>query len=640
MEVTEFVDAINIATELEPDTLKKIGQKVVKDYNEDLASRADWQDRYKTYMKLAMQVVENKNFPWDGAANIKYPLLTTAGLQFHARAYPALVPESPVQMNITAKDEDGSLTDRADKVGKHMSYQLIDEMEEWEEDMDRLVLTYSFTGCEFKKTYFDETKGRPVSEHVSALDMVVNYWAKNINDVDRKTHRMFTSPNEVKARQNLGLWLKCDLSPQPEADTKEEMTTEMQGRMAPSTGDSSTPHEILEYHGYYDLDGDGYNEPYIITVDRLSKKVLRIVARFDLDDILQDDEGNIVLIRPTEYFTKFDFIPDPMGSIYGIGFGVLLAPINEIVNTTINQLVDSGTMSNLQAGFMSRNMRVKNGNVRLSPGEWLILNTTPEDLQKGVFPMPVNPPSPVLLSLLQYMVAAGERLSSTTDLMVGENPGQNQKAATSQIVREEGLKVFTAIYKRTRRAMTKEFEKLYRINSEYLEEAFVPSDVNGGFIVSAEDYQLDLKVRPAADPRVADSTQKQQRAQLLMEMMQTGGFNTYEVKKRVLDAAEVPAIEQVLPDPQGPNAIPTPPNIEQLEYDRATAHQAWQEAFDEWRTEEELKIKHRELAMKAAQMQLSGLKDYGQLEFNYEKLKADKENASDKRAGMAGSNEG
>jgi chaperonin GroES len=48
--------------------------------------------RNEQWLKLATQVVEKKTYPWPNAANVKYPLLTTAAMQFAARAYPALVP--------------------------------------------------------------------------------------------------------------------------------------------------------------------------------------------------------------------------------------------------------------------------------------------------------------------------------------------------------------------------------------------------------------------------------------------------------------------------------------------------------------------------------------------------------------------
>jgi hypothetical protein len=48
-------------------------------------------------------------------------------------------------------------------------------------------------------------------------------------------------------------------------------------------------------------------------------------------------------------------------------------------------------------------------------------------------------------------------------------PGQNTPATTTQATIEQGMKVFTAIYKRTFRALSKEFKKVFRLNSLYTE---------------------------------------------------------------------------------------------------------------------------------------------------------------------------
>jgi chaperonin GroES len=41
-------------------------------------------------MDLALQLQKDKSFPWPGASNVAFPLVTIAALQFHSRAYPAL----------------------------------------------------------------------------------------------------------------------------------------------------------------------------------------------------------------------------------------------------------------------------------------------------------------------------------------------------------------------------------------------------------------------------------------------------------------------------------------------------------------------------------------------------------------------
>jgi chaperonin GroES len=80
----------------------------------------------------------------------------------------------------------------------------------------------------------------------------------------------------------------------------------------------------------FDLDDDGYEEPYIVTFHRESGTVLRIVARFDELGLKTDNEGKVVRIEPIQYYTKFGFIPNPDGSFYDIGFGVLLGPNQRI----------------------------------------------------------------------------------------------------------------------------------------------------------------------------------------------------------------------------------------------------------------------------------------------------------------------
>src|SRR5690242_7311228 len=76
--------------------LNMIGRDVVDGYENDEKSCVEWFKRNKEYMKLATQVMERKTWPWDGAANVKYPLLTTAALQFAARAYGSLIPSFDV----------------------------------------------------------------------------------------------------------------------------------------------------------------------------------------------------------------------------------------------------------------------------------------------------------------------------------------------------------------------------------------------------------------------------------------------------------------------------------------------------------------------------------------------------------------
>jgi hypothetical protein len=89
--------------------------------------------------------------------------------------------------------------DRAERVGKHMSYQLLEEMDDWEEDTDRLLIQLPIVGCAFRKTYFDPLKGYNCSHVISAGDFVVNYWTKDLEPA-RATHVLSSTRTRSRRR--------------------------------------------------------------------------------------------------------------------------------------------------------------------------------------------------------------------------------------------------------------------------------------------------------------------------------------------------------------------------------------------------------------------------------------------------------
>lgn len=579
-----LLSSVNIAEDLEETKRNRIGQQIVEGYLEDKGSRSDWEKRYEQSLKLAAQVVEAKSFPWQGAANIKYPLLTTACIQFSARAYPALIPgPQVVQTKVSGYDPEGIKASAGDRIGRHMSYQILEEMEEWEEDMDRLLVMIPCTGTEFKKTYYDPLKGRNVSEHVLARDLVVDYWAKSLETASRKTHVLYLTPNEVRERVLGGVYLDTDLKHSRATPSQLRTVSDGIQGLTPPSNDDDTPFEILECHCWWDLDDDDYKEPYVITVERETAKVLRITARFDEDGIQRNAKGDILRITPVEYFTKFSFIPSLDGGFYDLGWGHLLGPINETVNTTINQLLDAGTLSNMQAGFLSRGIRLRGGASAFKPGEWKFVDTTGDDLRKGIFPLPVREPSNVLFQLLGTMTGAGERLSNVVDILLGESPGQNQPATTTMAVIEQGLKVFTAVYKRLFRALKLEFRKLYRLNRIYLPDVdyFRVLDLDQQVIqmIRRSDYQGDTTdVQPAADPNMVSDAQRLVRAQALVASLQSGApANPLEIWKRYYEALRIDGVERLLPK----EMPPPPPDPKMVAIEVDDKHQQMQHQLDQ-----------------------------------------------------------
>jgi chaperonin GroES len=329
-----------------------------------------------------------------------------------------------------------------------MTWQVFEEMDGWEEDFDRMLITLAITGSEFKKTYYSGLNQRVQSEWVPARDLVVNYWTKDLESSPRVTHVMELSKNDIMERQEAGLYRAFDLpDPVSRSDKLKRLQEKTQGITPPSADPRVEPYLVLEQHCWWDLDGDGYKEPYVVTVLEQNNEVLRVAPRFLSKNVLRTGKGKVARIKAENYFTHYQFIPSPDGGFYGMGLGVLLGPLNDSVNTLVNQLVDAGSINNIQGGFLSDHLRLEAGEMRFKLGEWKYVNALSGGLKESIVPLPTKEPSQVLFSLLSLLISAGQQLASTTDIMVGENPGQNQKATTSKIVLEQGMKVYTAIYK-------------------------------------------------------------------------------------------------------------------------------------------------------------------------------------------------
>lgn len=559
--------------------LDKIGNRCWELYDADETSRERWLRRNENAMDLAMQLQKEKSYPWPNCSNITFPLVTIAAMQFHARAYPALINgRDIVQMRVFGNDPKNVSHEAAEAIGKHMSWQVLEEDQAWEEEMDRALLNIGVVGCGFKKSYFDAELGHNVSKFVEARNLVINYYARSVEGQQTKTEKINLSRNDIYTKVQTGVyrdvledaWYQTQVTPPDSGSSAQDNRERRTGIDKPSQPDWLNELPCLEQHVCLDLDCDGYSEPYIVTLTEQDHKVLRIVPRIRRwEDITFTDGGKrIVSIQAEEYYTKYSFIPSPDHSIYDIGFGILLGPLNESVNSAINQLFDSGTLSNTAGGFLGRGAKLKGGRYMFEPFSYQRVDATGDDLRKNILPLEVRQPSAVIFQLLSFIVNYAERISGSTDMMVGENPGQNTPAQTSQAMIEQGSKVYSAIFKRVWRSMKWEFVKLYNLNA-----TFLPSSVNfgDGNTVKREYYRMAAasQLRPSADPTIASEGQRFARALAVREAARQGGaYNVDEVEKQFLKALGVTDIDLIY---VGSDNMPPPPEDIKLQVAKLNA---------------------------------------------------------------------
>ena len=553
----------NIADFLDDTELTRIGQRVVEDVEIDEASRGDWLKRMDTALKAALQVKENKTFPWPKAANVKYPLLTVAAIQFQARAYPAIVDGSNlVKGRVLGPDPDGVKRDRADRIAQHMTWQLLYRMPDWEEETDKLLLMLPIVGCVFRKTWYDSVEQCNRSEIVSAEDFVINDCAKSIESAPRYTHILRYYPYEAREFILSGQWREIRLESEDDGNDEDALI------------------DFYEQHRYVDLDGDGYPEPYVITTTTKGE-IARIRPCFGVEDVKvrnladqtsiplsklleaqrPDLAGPIVKIERSQYFTKYSFIPSPDGSFYDIGFGALLGDLSATVDTLLNQMLDAATLQNAGGGFVGSGINIRGGNFRFGIGEWKRVDTTGGPLKDNFMAMPAPGPSPVSFNLLQMLITAAKEITAASDALTGGGPGTEQP--TTLLARiEQAQKVISGILKRVHRSFGQDLRILRRLNRDYLdeEEYFQLNDAENPSQVSREDYQDDdLDVIPVSDPGQVSDMQKMARAQALFGTFNGDPLINQQLIRRdmlqALGAQDIQAYFKVPPPQPDPKAV-------------------------------------------------------------------------------------
>jgi chaperonin GroES len=619
LDLKKVLEARNVVDLLSEEDRTTIGLEGLAGFKADVASRSKWEANVDRYMDLAMQVVKKKSYPWPKASNAKYPLLSTAALQYSSRAYSTLIPDRNIVKCLTYGDDvSGEKTKSARRVSQHMNYQLFEEIDNWEEDMDRLLMVTSIVGCAFKKTYYNQLEEKNASELVLPKNLVVDYYTKSLESAYRISHVIYLSRNYITSMERAGLFYKKKeeteglenerLEGAGEPYLKKQRDMQLDGESGSGgTGYSERkPDEYIEQHGWLDLDGDGYEEPYIATIDTSDGELKRLEPRFDKSSVFykKDDPSFamnnktepdlIVRIEPDHYFTKYGFVPSPDGSFYDHGFGQIVGPLNDVINTNLNQLIDSGTLSTLGGGMIARGLKMKGGVFEISPGEWKFVDSTGDDIRKSFVPIPTKEPSAVLLSLMTMLINAGQQLTSVTDPMTGQSAGDRASEGTTAALIDQGLKVFTSIMRRTHRSLKNELKKLYKLNKDYLKpvqyyriidgsedqknkmiaaqqgQGQDPAQMMGQMpqpeqtgTIERTDYQNDdTDVVPNSNPEAVSESQLVQKLQMIMPFLQDPDVDGYELKREFFKALRLPNVELILPEKD--KSQPAPPDPAQL----------------------------------------------------------------------------
>ena len=545
----------NLAEFLEDDTLGEIASDLVSAYEDDLASRADWEETYTKGLDLLGVRSDERTEPFEGASNVTHPLIAESVTQFQAQAYKELLPSGgPVKTQVIGLNTPDRLQ-QANRVKDYMNYLIMDRMEEYDPDTDQMLFYLPLSGSTFKKIYFDQTKQRPVAKFIPAQDVVVPYAASDLRSTPRITHVLKMTDNEVRKLQVSGFYRDVELSDGSDEDENEvrKKVDEIQGTSRSSyTDDVRT---VLEMHVELDLDGfedvgmdgepTGIKLPYIVTIDEASNQVLAIRRNYAEGDPTKE---------AIPYFVHYKFLPG-LG-FYGFGLTHMIGGLGRAATSILRQLIDAGTLSNLPAGFKARGIRVANSDEPLQPGEFRDIDAPGGNIRDAIIPLPYKEPSATLAQLLAALIEGGRRFVSVADNQA-QNMGQEQPVGTTVALLERGMKVLSAIHKRLHHGQKQEFKILARIIGENM-PAMYPYELEGqGQQLKQQDFDGRVDILPVSDPNIFSMAQRVALAQEQLKLAQTNPqmHNLHAAYRRMYQALEVQNIDEILPPPPEPQPM-------------------------------------------------------------------------------------
>ena len=145
----------NLVNYIDDADAMSIASDLVGDVEDDISSRQDWEDTYKRGIDLLGMKYEERSQPFEGASGVVHPLLAESVTQFQAQAYRELLPAGgPVRTQIIG-DENKEVLAQAERIKNYMNYQIMNEMEEYDPELDQMLFYLPIAGSAFKKVYFD-----------------------------------------------------------------------------------------------------------------------------------------------------------------------------------------------------------------------------------------------------------------------------------------------------------------------------------------------------------------------------------------------------------------------------------------------------------------------------------------------------
>lgn len=534
----------NLAETIDSVALNQIGTQLDELIARDKEARSKRDEQYEEGIKrtgLGNEAPGGASFA--GASKVVHPMMTEACIDFAARAIKELFPPNGPVKDFIPGDVTDAKVKKAKRKTAYMNWQLTTQSKEFRSELEQLLTQVPLGGAQYLKTMWNKRRNRPEFLFIAIDDMLLPFAATNFYSSSRKTHVQYVTALEYKRRVKSGMYRDVDLlgeTHEPETSKSEKANDKIEGREATAYNEDGL-RTIYEVYVTMDLsEHDSLakeDAPYIISVDKTTHQVLSIYRNWDEDDEAQEE---------LEWIVEFPFVP--WRGAYPIGLPHMIGGLSGAATGALRALLDSAHIANQPSGLKLKGSKVGGQSINLQPTqiEEIEGGINVDDIRKLYMPLPFNPPSAVLFSLLGSLIDMGKGVVRTALDDVSDG-NANAPVGTTLAKIEQGMVVFSAIHGRLHNSMARLLSILHRLDSQYLDDT-EENEALGENSATRADFAGAIDVVPVSDPNIFSEAQRfaqiqaiAQRSAALPQL-----YNPRKVEERILETLRIPNAKDLL----------------------------------------------------------------------------------------------
>ena len=531
----------NLAEDMPESELKDLASTFLQLIERDKEARKKRDEQYEDGIRrtgLGDDAPGGAQF--QGASRVVHPMLTEACVDFASRAIKELMPPSGPVKDFIPGDVTLEKVKKAKRKTSLLNWQLTVQCPEFRAELEQLLTQVPLGGAQYLKVTWDDQHNRPQFLFVAIDDMYLPFAATNFYSAQRKTHVQFLTTLDYDKRVKSGMYRDVDVVPpslEPERSEVDKANDKIEGRSETSYNEDGL-RTVFEIYAIVALGDDDEPSPYIISIDKTTADVLSIYRNWDEFDDTREE---------LQWFVEFPFVP--WRGAYPIGLPHMIGGLSAATTGALRALLDSAHIQN--APTM---LKLKGGsrggqslNIQPTQVEEIEGGLNVDDIRKIAMPLPFNPPSQILMSLMEFLIDAGKGVIRTSLEDVSEDMQADTPVGTTLARMEQGMVVFSAIHARLHDAMARMLRILHRLNGMYLDDEDIEEEV-GEELATREDFEGPMDVVPVSDPNIFSEAQRYAQVQAVAQRAQVVPqlYNLRKVEERILETLKIPNAKDLL----------------------------------------------------------------------------------------------